>query len=182
MSAPPPPEPSPVLGPIEYRFAPEAASIRLARHVLANWLELQPGVASDALDDLLIACSELVTNAINHATGPADSVLLRAEVVGDAVRLQIEDDGRGFVWPVAHVMADVLDDDEHGRGLFIVEELTDRLEVHATAGRTVVTCLKQGVLRQAASVHPDGDGDLSARFRAESHPGDTNRRTDADHH
>jgi len=80
--------------------------------------------------------------------------------------------GDGFVWPVAHGMADVVVHEEHGRGLFIVEALTDDLEVRAAQGRTIVRCRKQGMLR-----HPPTSDDpgLSARFRAESHPGDTNR-------
>ena len=71
-----PPDPSeaehrPALGPITYTFSPTLPAIRLARHVLANWLELLPGVDVDGIDDLLIAGSELVTNAVRHATGPS---------------------------------------------------------------------------------------------------------------
>lgn len=167
-------EPSDILGPIEYRFAPSRRAIRLARHVLAGWLELQPGVDVDAIDDLLIACSELVTNAVDHATGPSASVLVRARIEGDAVCLEIEDDGDGFAWPVGRGMADVLGDDEHGRGLFIVEALTDVVEVVARRGRTIVRCSKHGVLRQPETSQ---DPALSARFRAEEHPGDSNRQS-----
>jgi anti-sigma regulatory factor (Ser/Thr protein kinase) len=180
MTRPPAPPPPPQdLGPIEYRFSPSLPAIRLARHVLANWLELQPGVHVDGIDDLLVACSELVTNAVRHATGRHDQVVLRVMATGDAVVLEIEDDGDGFAWPVSRVMADVLADDESGRGLFIVEALTDQVEVLVSQGRTVVRCLKRGMLHQPAADDTDLDAtesaDLSARFRAESHPADSNR-------
>jgi serine/threonine-protein kinase RsbW len=170
--APDAPDNRPPLGPIEYRFPPVLPAIRLARHVLANWLEIQPGVDTDAIDDLLVVCSELCTNAINHATGAAHTVALRAAVEGDAIVLEIEDDGAGFSWPNTGVIGDVLDDQEHGRGLYIVEAITDHVEVVTSRNRTVVRCTKRGVLRHPAhSVDPS----LSERFRAESHPADTNR-------
>lgn len=159
------------LGPISYTFSPTLASIRLARHVLANWLELLPDVDVDGVDDLLIAASELVTNAVRHARGAAAVVTLRARSEGDAVIVEIEDDGDGFAWPVAHVLADVAAHDENWRGLFIVEALTDDLEVCNAPGRTIVRCTKRGLLRHAPTSDDPG---LSARFRAESHPGDSN--------
>jgi anti-sigma regulatory factor (Ser/Thr protein kinase) len=151
------------LGPFEYRLTPCARSIRLARHVLANWLELQPGVLVDKIDDLLIACSELVTNACEHASGEPGSVAVRGRIEGDSVVLEVEDDGGGFARPKARVLADVGDDDEHGRGLFIVDELTDRVEVVVDDGRTLVRCTKRAMLRQ---VETSEDEELSARFRA----------------
>jgi anti-sigma regulatory factor (Ser/Thr protein kinase) len=163
----PPSDPAAGPGAFEYRFSPRVANIRLSRHVLANWLEMQPGVDPDAIDDLLVVCSELVTNAILHAPGHPEHLCLRAETDGDAVVLEVEDRGRGFAWPVSHALSDVLADEEHGRGLFIVEALTDRLGVLKTNDdRTIVRCVKFDVLRHDAG----GERDLSRRFRAESPP------------
>jgi hypothetical protein len=67
--------------------------------------------------------------------------------------------------------ADVVAHHEHGRGLFIVDALTDDLQVLSVRGRTIVRCTKRGMLRHLPTSE---DPDLSARFRAESHPGDTN--------
>lgn len=151
-------------GPFEYRFTPSLGAIRLTRHVLANWLALQPGVDADAIDDLLVVCSELSTNAIAHASGAEGSVALRVRTDGDHLVLEMEDDGDGFAWPVGHGMADVLDDEEHGRGLFIVEALTDTLDVFSRDGVTVVRCTKAGVLGPPAAAAAPG---LSQRFRAD---------------
>ena len=159
------PHPDQPLGPFEYRFAPSLNAVRLARHVLANWLELLPGVAVDAIDDLLIACSEMVTNAVRHAECGTSPIIMRGSVDGDGVVLEVEDAGDGFAWPVAHGIEDVVVHDENGRGLFIVEALTDKIDVLATEGRTIVRCTKQGMLRRKETSE---DPALSARFRASS--------------
>lgn len=159
------PQPDQHLGPFEYRFAPSLDAVRLARHVLANWLELLPGVAVDAIDDLLIACSELVTNAVRHAECGTAAIIMRGSIHGDGVVLEVEDGGDGFVWPVAHGIEDVVVHDENGRGLFIVEALTDDIQVLATEGRTIVRCTKDRMLRRPETSE---DPSLSARFRATS--------------
>jgi serine/threonine-protein kinase RsbW len=162
---PPSPTTLGVVGPFEYRVAPSAASIRLARHALGHWLHLQPGADLDAVDDLLIACSELFTNAVEHACGADSMVAVRGRIEGTSVVLEIENDGPGFVRPPERRMIDVPDDDEHGRGLFIVDVLTDRVEVEAAGGHTIVRCVKDRVIRQPASHDHESDG-LSNRFQA----------------
>jgi serine/threonine-protein kinase RsbW len=150
----------------EYRFTPSTASIRLARYVLADWLSTQPDPTDDAVDDLLIVCSELCTNAVLHASASGD-VVVRASVDGDAVVVEVEDDGHGMAWPRTGSIGDVLHHEEHGRGLFIVAALTDHLSVTSEGSRTVVTCRKDGVLGGSHTA----DRTLSERFRA--HPSAT---------
>jgi anti-sigma regulatory factor (Ser/Thr protein kinase) len=152
---PPPP------GPFEYRFAPSVSAIRLARQVLAGWLELQPGADRVAVDDLVVVCSELVTNAVRHSRHDDAMVSVRAAVDDDGVVLEVEDPGPGFAWPTDRVLADIGVADEGGRGLLIAQALTDVLEVRAAQGAgTVVRCVKLGVLREdrhadAAPAHVD---------------------------
>lgn len=139
--------------------------------MFADWVELLPRVKVDAIDDLLIACSEVVTNAVRHAQGASALVVLRGARDGDGVVLEVEDGGDGFPWPVGHVIEDVVLHDENGRGRFIVEALTDDMLVLTSEGRTTVRCVKHGMLRQQET---SDDPLLSARFRGESHPGHTN--------
>ena len=154
----------------EYRIRPSTVAVRLARYALADWLAAQHFPSDDAVDDLLIACSELCTNALVHA--PAGSqVTLRARTDGDAVVVEVEDArpaGREAVepapWDGPGSMGGVRDDDEHGRGLFIVTALCDDVAVASTAAGTTVRCRKAGVLGQPAGA----DAALSRRFRA--HP------------
>jgi anti-sigma regulatory factor (Ser/Thr protein kinase) len=139
---PPPP------GPFEFRFTPGVSAIRLSRQVLAGWLELQPGIDKIASEDLIIVCSELVTNAIRHAEGGAagPSVAVRAAVDDDSVVLEVEDAGQGFPWPNRRGFGDVGLTDEQGRGLLIVDALTDDIGVVTTDVGTVVRCVKHGVI------------------------------------
>lgn len=177
MSPPTPPK-DPAVGPFEHRFAPSLHAVRGARRALACWLEILPGVDVDGIDDLLIVCSELTTNAVRHSADVSGSVAVRAFVDGDSVVLEVEDTGAGFTWPVAHGIEDVLVADENGRGLFIVEALTDRLEVVTDGGRTVVRCTKRALLRQPVT---SGDPALSARFRADAGAGAASRDTSSSH-
>jgi anti-sigma regulatory factor (Ser/Thr protein kinase) len=101
---PPPP------GPFELRVAAGLSSIRLARHALAAWLELQPTVDRIATEDLLVVCSELVTHAVEHG---GDDVVLRAALEGDGVALEVE----------------VEDAAAGAAGLRLVQALTDRVEI-----------------------------------------------------
>ena len=154
---------SEILGPFEYRFTPSRTFVRLARQVFGAWLERQPGVDVNGIDDLMLAVSELCTNAVIHASGAADSVALRAWIENDEVVLEVEDDGRGFDLHAGDRTA-VLPEigQEHGRGLFIVAALTDALSVRVVDGHTVVTCRRQAMTRQPED-HLDHR--LSTRFR-----------------
>lgn len=151
--------------PFECRFTPELAAIRVVRRALGQWLGAHQPVNVDCVDDLLIACSELCTNAVRSASGADGSVAVRAHARGDAVVLEVEDDGAGFAWPVAHRLQDVPEEDEHGRGLFIVASITDALEVQVAGGRTLVRCTKCHVLDHPA---PAQDRELSAKYRRDA--------------
>lgn len=142
------------LGPFRYRFSPSTAAVPLARHLLADWLGYQP--VDDAYhDDLLFVATELCTNGIRASSGAPQSVELRAAIDEDAVRIEVEDDGRGFDHdPVGEEPAP---DVENGRGLFLVRALTDEVSVDRLDGCTVASC----VLR--AAVATDGGAEEEPR-------------------
>lgn len=91
-----------------------------------------------------MTCSELCTNAIAHASPAPQSIALRAALHGDAVVLEVEDDGPGLDLDLQRDLADDRAqherDHEHGRGLSIVRKLTDRLDVRRVGDRTIVRC------------------------------------------
>ena len=142
-----------VLGPFEYRFEASPKTVRLARQVLALWLREQP-VAPDRVHDLLVACSELCANAMKH--GGAAQVVLGAKVEGDGVALEVHDDGRGFTLSAFSEDPDLTA--ESGRGLHLVANLTDRVEVRCEDGATVVRTYTGEVLDLRAST--DGESHL----------------------
>lgn len=153
------------------RFGPTPEAVRVVRRALGQWLSAHHRVNVDGIDDLLIVCSELCTNAVRSASDTEGSVAVRAWSENHGVILEVEDDGAGFAWPSGRRLQDVPDEEEHGRGLFIVAGITDEMEVHVEGGRTVVRCVKRHVLDHAA---PDHDRELSASYRSEPPPGQPN--------
>ena len=98
----------------------------LATRALAEWhLEPLAGAA-----ELIV--SELVTNAIQHAGG---TVLLRLIRDGGTVTCEVGDSSR--VLPLARHAAD---DDESGRGLQVVSQLSHRWGVRRTRAGKLVWC------------------------------------------
>jgi anti-sigma regulatory factor (Ser/Thr protein kinase) len=137
-----PPHP---LGPFVHQFSPQSAAVPVARHLLRDWLRLVP-VEGEAIDPMLLAVSELCSNAVRHATGAPGSVRLRAWVDADDVHIEVSDDGGAL--ECARVRADDLPDPEaeQGRGLFLVQELADEFHARVDAGRTVVHVVKRAVV------------------------------------
>lgn len=140
----------------EYRFPASPQGARLARQVLALWLHEQP-VSQDDAFDLLLACAELCSNAVQHGASDADTVGLAARVEGGGVLLEVHDDGHGFTLsgrrtpPAATA--------EGGRGLQLVSEVTDAVEVRSDDGQTVVRCFKGDVL-DGTDRSPQGERNL----------------------
>lgn len=133
-----------VLGPFTHRFMPHEAIVPLARHLLADWLEHQPVDPRD-VEDLPLVVSELCTNAVRAAQS---EVVLRAWAEDDSLIVEVEDDGGR---PVPHGPAGLEPDvpdtsEEHGRGLYLAEALSDDLSVTVDGGRTIVRAVRRAVL------------------------------------
>ncbi len=93
--------------------------------------------------------SELCSNAVRHASGAPGALALRAWAEGDAVVVEVEDDGAGFEL-VGRYNDDLPDPSaEQGRGLYVVQALTDEMSVSRHGGHTVVRAVRRAVL-------PDG--------------------------
>ncbi|HEX2043890.1 MAG TPA: SpoIIE family protein phosphatase [Acidimicrobiales bacterium] len=142
---PPAPSTGARLAPFEYRFSPSPATIPLARHLFADWLQYL-AVDDAERSDLLLVVSELCSNAVRHASGAPGALALRAWAEGDAVVVEVEDDGAGFELVDRH--GDDLPDPsaEQGRGLYVVEALTDDMSVRRHADHTVVRAVRRAVL------------------------------------
>jgi serine phosphatase RsbU (regulator of sigma subunit)/anti-sigma regulatory factor (Ser/Thr protein kinase) len=140
---PPGAEPTVPLGAFEYRFSPSLATVPLARHLLSDWLEhLSLDDAERA--DLLLVASELCSNAVRHASGKPGALAMRAWADGDALVVEVEDDGAGM--ELSHRLEDPDVDAEHGRGIYVVRALTDDLTVSRLDERTVVRAVRRAVL------------------------------------
>ncbi len=103
-----------------------------ARHAMQA---LQP-VLDGAYTDMVVAVSELVTNAVRHSNAPPDGEIdLRVTRAGDRIRVEVSDEGTGFTKPddVRPLEAG----EDHGCGLAMVEEFADRWGVDSTPHTTV---------------------------------------------
>jgi anti-sigma regulatory factor (Ser/Thr protein kinase) len=78
--------------------------------------------------------SELVTNAVRHSgAGPSGTVQVTLDCSDDGVRVEVTDDGQGFVPSSASRTEPPMD----GFGLLLVDELADRWGVHVERGARV---------------------------------------------
>src|ERR1700730_957419 len=68
----------------------------IARAAVGGLCE-QAGLTDARCQALQLLVSEIVTNAVLHSNGPADTpIRLAAHAADDAVRVEVDDGGRGF--------------------------------------------------------------------------------------
>jgi len=103
------------------------------------------GVADSAIADIAISVSELINNAVTHGNKDDNSKQVEIEVrkADGNVIVSVTDQGGGF-------NPNKIDDPrkkenllkEAGRGMFIVENLMDKVEVALTSDGTRITITK----------------------------------------
>ena len=123
------------------RFPAEVESIPGLRRLLARWLD-EVGATRRDIDDLTLAAAEAAANAIEHAYGLAPGVVeLQASTTEEAVvTVEISDFGN---WRPARGT-------HRGRGLLLMEGLTDGVEVVRTAEGTKVELVRRIGVEEAA--------------------------------
>jgi anti-sigma regulatory factor (Ser/Thr protein kinase) len=105
---------------------PDAPST--ARQALRRF---HPELSPELMQTLALLTSELVSNAVRHAH--AQSVAFLCQVLPSHVRVEVTDEGPGFV--PRRPPSDP--DRAHGWGLYLVEELASRWGVAAVPGTRV---------------------------------------------
>ncbi len=101
----------------------------VARDAVAEWLGDRPQT-----DDVILATSELVTNAVRHGGSDIDHIELHATQRDNVIRVSVtQRDGPDRLPPATLPPAT----EEQGRGLPIVHVISDRWGVDAHAGMTV---------------------------------------------
>ena len=103
------------------------------RRLLARWVGGH-GVKADDADDVLIAVSEAVTNALQHGAPP---VRVQAFTLGGAARVRVHDPGSAAVFATAgYHRPDTAGGS--GIGLWVARQLADVVTTHTdTTGTTV---------------------------------------------
>jgi serine/threonine-protein kinase RsbW len=98
-------------------------------------------LSEDALDNLAIAVTEAVGNAIIHGNGrdPAKRVRISFRIEDDFLKIDVADEGKGF--DPGSLSNPLLPENlmkESGRGIFILKSLMDRVDFSFTPQGTVV--------------------------------------------
>ena len=107
----------------------QASSVREARRAVVD-LARRAGMAGDRLDDVRLAVSEAVTNAVQHGRRAGGGVSVKASVSRGELRVWITDSGGG-IRPRA-------DSPGLGLGLPIIASVTDQLDIASDGGTTTV--------------------------------------------
>lgn len=118
-----------------YRFHGGAESIGTAReHTRRFLLEAEPAMADGAVDDVLLAVSELVTNAVRHAPGPCT---LEVELDERRVRIGVTDTSTSIP-----VLKPPQYNGSGGLGLHMLRALAGEVETRLHGGgKTVCVCM-----------------------------------------
>jgi serine/threonine-protein kinase RsbW len=112
-------------------FVPGLDTPTLARRQLDRWLP--PSLRDADRGVLRLLVSELVTNCIRHAAAPAgSSVELEMRVADERIRVEVGDDGDGFVPAGAPPRGA-----DGGYGLYLVERMASRWGVETDRGTRV---------------------------------------------
>jgi GAF domain-containing protein/anti-sigma regulatory factor (Ser/Thr protein kinase) len=110
-------------------FPADAHELATMRADLRTWLE-RSGLPTETREDVVLACTEAATNAIEHAyIGRRGDVLIEAESEDGALQVSVTDHGR---W--RHPRPD----DSRGRGLELVRAVIGDVDVQRGEGGTTV--------------------------------------------
>ena len=102
----------------ERRFVAAEESVGASRRFVSDVIGDLP---REVRDPIVLMVSELVTNALVHATG---GFRMRMERTGTELRVSVFDGGDGIGWGAPSMQSPRLDDPQ-GRGLRIVDRLSD---------------------------------------------------------
>ena len=113
-------EPEPPAASARWQFPALPVHARMARIWLEAWIA-DRGPSEDAGYRAAVAFSELVTNAVLHGAGP---VTVQALVQPGRIECEVSDAARDLP-----VVCEAGEDDEHHRGMSLVEALTTSWQV-----------------------------------------------------
>ncbi|MEO3759603.1 SpoIIE family protein phosphatase [Mycobacterium sp. B14F4] len=117
--------------PLVFDDAATATRLTDVRHRLAAWLSAN-GVADSATADMVLVVNEACSNCVEHAYRGRDPGRMRVEahMGDDVVHVRVTDFGSWKVPPA--------DPGTRGRGLLLMNAVSDRMDVDGTAAGTTV--------------------------------------------
>ena len=115
-----------------------------------NELLASAGVAEPSRQEAVLVAHELAANAIEHGSGAKDEIEVQCNLIDDQLRLAVLDNTRGPSVPAAHKPQA---EQTHGRGLYLVDWLTDSWAETVIRGRRGVTAMLTLQLEPRTSQH-----------------------------
>ena len=118
---------------VRLRVPARAEYIALARLALTGLADIV-AVPDELLADLKLALTEAVSNSVRHAYADgAGFVSIAYELSGDALAVEVVDDGRGFD-PDRPPPLEGEELTEGGLGIAIIRTIADEFELHSEPG------------------------------------------------
>ncbi len=114
---------------VVHRLTPGRTAVADMRHVVVDQLRAW-GLPEGAVEDVAMTTHELLANALVHGTPPID---LRLVHTGSELIVEVHDGSTSRPRPRSAAM-----DEEHGRGLQVVEALATRWGTVVGQGRKTV--------------------------------------------
>ncbi|GGE34454.1 serine-protein kinase RsbW [Pullulanibacillus camelliae] len=132
--------------------------VRLTASGVANRM----GYPYDAIEDIKVAISEAITNAVNHAYSEDEEgeVAVRFQLLPDRLEIMVADKGRSFnVNAILEEMkpldasASLEELSEGGLGLFLIDTLMDQVTFNNDSGIAVI--MTKFLQRDEVELHAD---------------------------
>jgi serine/threonine-protein kinase RsbW len=118
---------------VRLRVPARAEYIALARLALSGLADIVT-LPDDLLADLKLALTEAVSNSVRHAyAGAGGCVSIAYELRGDALAVEVVDDGKGFD-PESPPALEGEELTEGGLGIAIIRTIADEFELHSSPG------------------------------------------------
>jgi serine/threonine-protein kinase RsbW len=118
---------------VRLRVPARAEYIALARLALSGLADIL-ALPDELLADLKLALTEAVSNSVRHAyAGGAGFVSIAYELRGDALAVEVVDDGKGFD-PERPPPLEGEELTEGGLGIAIIRTIADEFELHSRPG------------------------------------------------
>jgi len=118
---------------VRLRVPARAEYIALARLALSGLAEIAT-LSEELLADLKLALTEAVSNSVRHAyADEAGFVSIAYELRGDALAVEVVDDGNGFD-PERPPALEGEELTEGGLGIAIIRTIADEFELHSRPG------------------------------------------------
>ncbi|KXH80957.1 anti-sigma B factor RsbW [Sporosarcina sp. HYO08] len=130
---------------VEIRVPAKAQYVGVARLTITG-LSTRVGFTYDEIEDLKIATSEAMTNAIQHAYNENEDgeVVVGCALFDDKLEIMVADHGKSFNYEETKKSVGPYNDKEEvqflregGLGLYLMETLMDDVKIHRGEGVTV---------------------------------------------